>query len=161
MNSLNLNGSKNPYNLFSWVLKLNGMMTWCNAKIKEQANDKATTTNNWKTPGATVLGHYNTPPLQEDLIPRSEMAPERNRRGREEVKLSCFFDKQVKPRTLRGWTNWKKEYNEDEQSWKHPVRKEEQGTLREPCRLIDIRKGLQWTKSTCKHSGWNEMYNER
>ena len=45
-----------------------------------------------------------------------------------------------------------KEYR-DERSRKHSVRKEEQGTLREPCRLKDIRKGLQWTRSTCKHSG--------
>ena len=28
------------------------------------------------------------------------MAPERNGRGREEVKLSCFFDKRVKPNNL-------------------------------------------------------------
>ena len=45
-------------------------------------------------------GCYNTPPLREDLVPRSRMAPERNGRGREEVKLSCFFDKRVKPRNL-------------------------------------------------------------
>ena len=56
----------------------------------------------WKSSGASVLGRYNTPPLQEDLVPRSRMAPERNGRGREEVKLSCFFDERVKPRTLRG-----------------------------------------------------------
>ena len=67
-----------------------------------QTNDKATIVNNWKTPGATVSGRHNTPPLQEDLIPRSRMAQERNGRGREEVKLCCFFDKRVKPRTLRG-----------------------------------------------------------
>ena len=36
---------------------------------------------------------------------------------------------------------------------KRSVRKGEQGTLLEPCRLKDIRKGLQWTRSTCKHSG--------
>ena len=41
-----------------------------------QANDMARTTNNWKTPGATVSGRYNTPPLREDLVPRSRMAPE-------------------------------------------------------------------------------------
>ena len=58
-----------------------------------QANDKATTANNWKTPGAMVSGHYNTPPLREDFVPRSRMAPEEKGRGREEVKLSCFFDK--------------------------------------------------------------------
>ena len=56
------------------------------AKCNTQANDKATTANNWKTPGATVSGRYNTPPLQEDLFPRSRMAPERNGREREEVK---------------------------------------------------------------------------
>ena len=39
-------------------------------------------------------GRYNTPPLREDLVPRSRMAPERNGRGREEVKLSCFFDQE-------------------------------------------------------------------
>ena len=54
----------------------------------------------WKSSEATVSGRYNTPPLQEDLVPRSRMAPERNRRGREEVKLSCFFDKRVKPKNL-------------------------------------------------------------
>ena len=45
-------------------------------------------------------GCYNTPPLREDLVPRSRMAPERNGRGREEVKLSCFFDQRVKPKNL-------------------------------------------------------------
>ena len=47
----------------------------------------------WKASEAPVLGCHNTPPLQEDLVPRSRMAPERNGRGREEVKLSFFFDK--------------------------------------------------------------------
>ena len=50
--------------------------------------------------GKLYPGRYNTPPLQEDLVPRSRMAPERNERGREEVKLSCFFDKRVKPKNL-------------------------------------------------------------
>ena len=35
-------------------------------------------------------------------------------------------------RTLRGWTNWKKEYKGDERDCKQSVRKKkEQGTLRE------------------------------
>ena len=63
------------------------------ARCNTQANDMAKTTNNWKTPGAMVSGRHNTPPLREDLVPRSRMAPEGNGRGREEVKLSCFFDK--------------------------------------------------------------------
>ena len=35
--------------------------------------------------GKLYPGRYNTPPLREDLVPRSRMAPERNGRGREEV----------------------------------------------------------------------------
>ena len=69
-------------------------------RCNTQANDTTTTTNNWKTPGATVSGHHNTPPLQEDLVPRSRMAPEGNGKGRDEVKLSCSFDKRVKPKNL-------------------------------------------------------------
>ena len=56
-----------------------------------QTNDKATTTNNWKTPGATISGRYNTPPLREDLVPRSRMAPEKNEREREEVKTKLLL----------------------------------------------------------------------
>ena len=70
------------------------------AKCNTQANDMAMTANNWQTPGTIDSGRYNTPPLQEDLVPRSRMAPEGNRRGREEVKLSCFFDKRVKAKNL-------------------------------------------------------------
>ena len=45
------------------------MMTW--AKCNTQANDMAKTAKNWKTPGASVSGRYNSPPLTEDLVPRS------------------------------------------------------------------------------------------
>ena len=58
-----------------------------------QANDMAKATNNWKRPGATVSGHHNTPPLREDLVPRSRMALGETEEEGEEVKLSCFFDK--------------------------------------------------------------------
>ena len=37
-------------------------------------------------------GCYNTPPLQADLVQRSRMAPERNRRGRAKTKL-LFWQK--------------------------------------------------------------------
>ena len=50
--------------------------------------------------GKLYPGRYNTPPLREDLVPRFRMAPGKNRREREEVKLSCFFDKRVKPKNL-------------------------------------------------------------
>ena len=64
---------------------------------------RKTTANHWKTPDTTVSGRYNTPPLREDLVPRSRMAPEGKRKRKRKVKLSCFFDQWVKPRTLRGW----------------------------------------------------------
>ena len=51
------------------------MMTWYEMH-DTQAHDKATTANNWKTPGTSVSGRHNTPPLREDLVPRSRMAPE-------------------------------------------------------------------------------------
>ena len=35
--------------------------------------------------GKLYPGRYNTPPLREDLVPRSRMAPEGKGRGREEV----------------------------------------------------------------------------
>ena len=48
----------------------------CNAhddmiKCNTQANGMATTANNWRTPGASNPGRYNTPPLTRDLVPRS------------------------------------------------------------------------------------------
>ena len=61
--------------------------------------------------GVTIMestsGCYNTPSLQEDLVPISRMAPERNERGREEVKLSCFSDKRVKPKNLERLNKFK------------------------------------------------------
>ena len=67
--------------------------------------------------GVTTLHHY-------ERISSRDLEWHRRDNGRErgEVKLSCFFDKRVKPRALRGWTNWKKECNENEGSWKHSVR---------------------------------------
>ena len=45
------------------------MMTW--KKCNTQANNMATTANNWKTPGALDPGHYNSPPITRDLVPIS------------------------------------------------------------------------------------------
>ena len=68
----------------------------CNAddgmeRCNMQANDKATTTNNWRTPGTSVSGRHNTPRLREDLVPRSRMALEgkrkRKRRGKTKLLL--------------------------------------------------------------------------
>ena len=44
------------------------------ATSKNKSHDEQRKT--WKASGAPVLGRYNTPPLREDLVPRSRMAPE-------------------------------------------------------------------------------------
>ena len=75
-------------------------MMQCKNKRASTKETHGETPKPWKASEASVSGRYNTPPLQEDLVPRSRMAPERNGRGREEVKLSCFFDKRVKPKNL-------------------------------------------------------------
>ena len=54
----------------------------------------------WKATEAPVLGRYNTPPLREDLVPRSGMAPEGKVKRKRRGKPSCFFDKRVKPKNL-------------------------------------------------------------
>ena len=115
----------------------------------------------WKASEAPVLGRYNTPPLREDLVPRSRMAPEGKRKRKRKVKTKLLLWQTSETMNLERLNQFKEENNKDEQSWKHSVRKGEQGILRKHCRLKDIRKGLQWTRSTCKHSGWNEMYKER
>ena len=57
------------------------------ARSNTQAEDTATTTNNWKIPGASDSGRYNTPPLQEDLVLRSRMALEKSERGKAKLLL--------------------------------------------------------------------------
>ena len=69
---------------------------WCTAhddmiRCNTQANDMATTTNNWTTPGTSVSGPYNTPPLREDLVPRSRMAPEGKRKRKRRVKTKFLL----------------------------------------------------------------------
>ena len=71
-------------------------MTRCNT----QAKDMTTTANNWKTPGASVSGRHNTPPLREDLVPRSRMAPEEQRKIKRRGKTKLLLDKRVKPKNL-------------------------------------------------------------
>ena len=77
-------------------------MMQCKNKRASTKETHGETRKPWKASEASVSGRYNTPPLQEDLVPRSRMAPEGSGRAREGVKLSCFLDKRVKPRTLRG-----------------------------------------------------------
>ena len=75
----------------------------CNAHVAMMKCNKQINTH-WsrrtrKVSEASVSGRYNSPPLTRDLAPRSM---DENGREVEEVKLSCFFDKRVKPRALRG-----------------------------------------------------------
>ena len=99
--------------------------------------------------GVTTLHHYKR-------ISSHDLGWHRRRTEGEEVKWSCFFDKRVKPRTLRGWTTWKKEYNGDKQYCKHSVGKEEQGTSRERCRLKDKNGKINERELLRNHSGLNE-----
>ena len=79
---------------------------------KNQTKHTTEPGNIWRSSRASVSGRYNTPPVREDLIPRSRMAPEgKTEEKREEVKLSCFFDKRVKPMNLERLKNLKEEYN--------------------------------------------------
>ena len=90
---------------------------WCRDECTNKTKSHNESRKPWKASEAPVLGRYNTPPLQEDLVLRSSMAPERNGRGREEVKLSCFFDQCVKPMNherLKTWKNNTIELNEIE-----------------------------------------------
>src|SRR3954470_20304408 len=71
--------------------------------------------------GVTTLHHYERISSRDLEWHRRE-----NGRGRKEVKLSCFFDKRVKPRNLARLNKLReKEYNEIERSGKYSVR---QGT---------------------------------
>ena len=80
--------------------------------------------------GKLYPGRYNTPPLREDLIPRSRMAPEgkqkRTRRGKTKLLLRQTSEtmnlerlNKLKGRTQQRWMRLQQS-----------IRKEEQGTLR-------------------------------
>ena len=92
-----------------------------------QTNDKATTVNNWKTPGATVSGRYNTPPLREDLVPRSRMAPEGKGKRKRRGKTKLLLRQTSETMNLESLHRFEKRIHKGEQSRKHSVRKEEQG----------------------------------
>ena len=70
--------------------------------------------------GKVYLGRYNTPPLRKDLVPRSRMAPEgQTEEKRGEVKLSCFFDKRVKPKNLERMNKLKERTDEKNKFGQH------------------------------------------
>ena len=97
-----------------------GMMIWCNAKINNTSTKNTRATQNiWnllESSGTSVSGRYNTPPLREDLVPRSRMAPERSGRGRGKTKLLLWQMSETKEpwevaklekMTRRRWTKFK------------------------------------------------------
>ena len=50
-------------------------------RVKQQANKTPDGTQNpWMASESPVLGRYNTPSLREDLVSRSRMAPEEQRK---------------------------------------------------------------------------------
>ena len=133
--SLDLNGLKIHPILFGWVLKhvarwhdAMHMMTWWNATHKQMTLQRRWITGRHlaqRSRGVTTLHHYKRISSRDLEWHRRD-----NGREREEVKLSCFFDKRVKPKNLarlnikkggmpRRWTKLKT-----------LVGKEEQGTLR-------------------------------
>ena len=126
---------------------------WCHDEMQQTNKYTQRQRRTLKASGASVSGCYNTPPLQEDLVPRSRMAPERNGRGR--GKTNCFFDKRVKPKNLERSQSLKKWHNGGEHNLKHSVQQEEQGTLRERCRLKDMKQELNGSKKI-----WPPRYNE-
>ena len=69
--------TEDPCNLFSWVKKRNDMMQCTRRKEESNRRNKShnETRKPWKASEAPVLGRHNTPPLREDLVPRSRMAP--------------------------------------------------------------------------------------
>ena len=106
----------------------------CKNKRASTKETHGKTQKTWKASGASVLGRYNTPPLQEDLVPRSRMAPERSRRGRGKTKLLLWQTSETKEpwklnntkeMTQRRWANWEhsvvngnKEHHENLVGWK-------------------------------------------
>ena len=135
-----------------WHDAMHMMQRWMHQTNK--SHDE--TQSSWKSSGASVSGRYNTPPLQEDLVPRSRMAPERNGRGREEVKLSCFLEKRVKPWTLRDWTTKRENTREMNEIENTPLSKRNKEHCENLCRLKNMKQELNGSKGIWKHTGRKE-----
>src|SRR3954468_16965958 len=87
-------------------------MMQCKNKRESTKETHGETRTIWKSSRASVSGPYNTPPLREDLVPRSRMAPEKNGRGRGKTKL--LLDKRVNPKNLERLNNLKKNMDMNE-----------------------------------------------
>ena len=84
---------------------------WCKDECNEQNKSHDETQSSWKSSGVSVSGRDNTPPLQEDLVPRSRMAPER-KAEKEEVKQIASLTIEWNQRTLRGRKAWRNDTTE-------------------------------------------------
>ena len=120
---------------------------WCNAhddmtRCNTQANDMATTANNWKTPGASVSGCHNTPPLWEDLVPRSRIAPE----GKRKRMITC------KTKLLL----W--QMSETKEPWKVKPFREKNTTEMNKVDNLCRKRGTRKNKFG-QHSGWKVIWN--
>ena len=105
MNSLGLNGLKihaiylvDLRKEMTWWHDDMMQCTWCNDECKEPNKSHDETRKPWKATEALVLGRYNTPPLREDLVPRSRMAPKgkRKRKRRGKTKLLLWQTSETK-----------------------------------------------------------------
>ena len=93
------------------------MMTWQDSTCKQMTRQQQRITGRHlaqQSRGVTTLHHYKRISSRD-----IRMAPERNRRGREEVKRCCLFDKWVKPKNLERLKSWKKWHNRVEHNWEH------------------------------------------
>ena len=108
-------------------------MTWCNEnKNKKQAQMKHTAKQGnpgrhlkLRSWGVTTLHHY------ERISSRDlEWHRRDNGREREEVKLSCFFDKRVKPMNLERLAKLKERIPWRWTKWKHSVGQGTRNTAR-------------------------------
>ena len=101
------------------------MMTWWNATCKQMTWQRQRITGRHlahRSRGVTTLHHY------ERISSRDlEWHQRENGREREEVKLSFFFDKRVKPMNLERLNNLKEEYNEMNEVENTPLEKRNKG----------------------------------
>ena len=72
--------------------------TRCKDECNRRNKSHNETRKPWKASEAPVLGHHSTPPQREDLVPRSRMAPEgqRKRKRRGKAKLLLWQTSETK-----------------------------------------------------------------
>ena len=131
------------------------MMTWQDATRKQMTWQRQRITERHlahRSRGVTTLHHYKRISSRDLEWHRRE-----NGREREEVKLSCFFDKWVKPKNLARLNKFEKRIQRRWTKSKNSVRKEGQRTLRKTLRL----KGKIYIESTSVKKVCKTWYGEK